>query len=95
VLLSSIPPHSYYRGYRSRSRSRILVLPYAERNPTRVHEPAVGIGIPALIPKDFFAPVAAVRRRTSRPMQWASVPKTSVDKDSDAGRPENDIGAAP
>ena len=70
------------------------VGPYT-RITVRVHEPAVGIGIPALIPKDFFAPVAAVRRRTSRPMQWASVPKTSVDKDSDAGRPENDIGAAP
>jgi hypothetical protein len=75
-------------------RPRMLMLPYADNNPTRSSEPCVGVPIAALIRLDFFSPPVSVLLRPA-PVFRAAMPEAAIYEHSNACTSERDVGSAP
>lgn len=56
------------------------MLPDSQDAPSRRFQPLVRVAISILIPLQLWAPVPTVRAWIGRTMDWAAVPKTTVDE---------------
>lgn len=72
----------------------VVVLPEAEREPPRLREPPIGIGVARLVARDLRVPVILVRAGRLRVFR-ASVPPAAVHVNGNPSAPEHEIGCTP